>query len=80
MVKALSGLVAQAPVSAAQAGRAPLLMLQEQQTYPGVFSLCDKVLVMMGATAVAPVGHCQKLPLCLTKQMPDGSSKDPLLA
>lgn len=33
-----------------------------------------------GATAVAPVRHWQKVPPCLTKQMPDGSSKDPMLA
>lgn len=62
-------------------GRALLLMLQQQQqTSPGVFGLCGKVFVVMGATAVAPVRHCQKLPPCLTKQMSGGSRKDPVLA
>lgn len=57
-----------------------MLQQQQQQTPPGVFGLCDKVLVVMRATAVAPVRRCQKLPPRLTKQMPDGSSKNSVLA
>lgn len=55
-------------------------MLQQQQTYPGVSGLCDKVLVVMGGYSS---GSCEKLPEappCPPKAMPDGSNIDPQLA
>ena len=42
--------------------------------------LRDKVLVAGGATGVAPVRRCQKLPPCPTEPMPAGSKTDPRLA
>jgi len=45
-----------------------------------VLGLRGKVLVVGGATKVATVRSCQKLPPCLTEPMPAGSKTDPPLA
>ena len=45
-----------------------------------VLGLRGKVLVVGGATGVASVRSCWKLPLCLIEPMPAGSKTDPLLA
>ena len=45
-----------------------------------VFGLRGKVLVVGGATVVASVRSCKKLPPCLIEAMPAGSKTDPLLA
>ena len=45
-----------------------------------MLDLRGKVLVAGGATGVASVRSCQKLPLCLIEPMPAGSKTDPPLA
>ena len=45
-----------------------------------VLGLRGKVLVAGGATGVASVRSCQKLPLCPIEPMPAGSKTDPQLA
>ena len=45
-----------------------------------VLGLRGKVLVAGGATGVASVRRCQKLPLCPIEPMPASSKMDPLLA
>ena len=45
-----------------------------------VLGLRGKVLVAGGATGVAAVRSCQKLPLCLIEPMPASSKSNPPLA
>lgn len=49
-------------------------------TRAGIFGLCVKVLLAVGATGVASMRSCQSLAQCLIEPKPAGSKMDLLLA